>query len=147
LVSSLEYISVDLFFYGCSRRCIGCHNPELWEFKNPNLSAEEIVEIVNLAERAKVVTLMGGEPLEQENLIYLLGKLRETGKMLSLCTGFKLNEIPREVLELLSFVKTGAYIDSDRTPFKSFLSSKNQIFYSKVNDNWEISWEYRKEGY
>ena len=76
-----------IWFRGCSLHCKGCINPELW---NRNQSAYKSVdEVLNLI-TDEGVTLLGGEPLEQENLEELIDKLKNQNKSIILFTGYSI---------------------------------------------------------
>ncbi len=64
-----------VFFAGCPMRCAYCHNPDTWEMKGTEMSADEI-----LAQCASVrqflkgggITCTGGEPLLQSKFLSVL---------------------------------------------------------------------------
>jgi len=72
-------IRTVVFMSGCKLRCKYCHNPEMWNMKNPNYTKEELV---NKILRNKPyfknnggVTFSGGEPLLQSNFLLEVFKL------------------------------------------------------------------------
>jgi len=82
----IQYISDDIFFAGCSRRCPTCFNKDLW---NPSLGDEQTpIQIFNRLSKVKWVCLIGGEPLEQdtESLRSLVDLLHKSGKKITLFT-------------------------------------------------------------
>lgn len=78
--------SVSVYFQGCDAfsKCVGCHNPETWEFEETfKVEFQHLLKIVNqklelLLSRQAVVSLalLGGEPLSKRNResAYLLAK-------------------------------------------------------------------------
>ena len=58
-----------VFLQGCNLRCCCCHNPETWERKGKEISAQEIVnKLLRFKEyfnNKGGITLSGGEPLLQ----------------------------------------------------------------------------------
>jgi anaerobic ribonucleoside-triphosphate reductase activating protein len=98
-------------FAGCSLRCPGCFNQDLWAKTGPNVRevspealAEEILAV------SKHVTISGGEPTDQpQGLIDLLNALRVGGaESVILFTG-RTNH--RENLELLEILGVDVVID------------------------------------
>ncbi len=84
-VSLIDYpgkISAIIFTQGCNFRCPYCHNPELVEKKlyRPCLPEKDILEFLE-SRRGKLdaVTITGGEPTLQEDLIPFIGRIRKMG--------------------------------------------------------------------
>lgn len=132
LNSSLEGISADVFFYGCTFNCKDCHNKELQEFKQPNTSIEDFCKTVS-QHGVKIITFMGGEPLQQDrfSFLQLLSTLSQKFPQLqmNLYTGYELEHIPEDIKSYFTAIKTGTYQASQRTAPRSFLASKNQKYY------------------
>ena len=55
-----------IWFKGCSLHCKNCINPELWSTKGAKLFSVD--EAVNQL-KSKHLTLLGGEPLQQEDIL------------------------------------------------------------------------------
>ena len=74
-----------IWFRGCSIRCKNCINPELWNRdSNSNKSIEEVVSKIS----DDGVTLLGGEPLDQEDIELLIDELKSLNKTIILFTGY-----------------------------------------------------------
>ena len=89
-ISSIETMScvdgpgirIVVFLNGCRKRCLYCHNPEMFTMKKDNM---DFLELVNKIKRYKTyfgkkggVTFSGGEPLLQTNfLVEVLKKLKK----------------------------------------------------------------------
>lgn len=117
-----------LFTQGCSLRCKGCTNQHLWEFgKGTNVSIEEILNQCNDLDG---ITLHGGEPLDQANvLVELVKKIKEQGKTIILFTGYTFNEltvIQKKVWLFSDIVIAGRYEEEKRNIYLQFRGSINQ---------------------
>ena len=79
-----------IWFRGCSIRCAGCINPELWKRDDKsNVLIDSLLS--NISNEG--VTLLGGEPLDQENIEIFIDKLKTLDKSIILFTGYSLNNI------------------------------------------------------
>ena len=64
---------VSLWTQGCPHRCPGCHNPETWDFNGGTVITldeleKEILEALNANGVERNFSVLGGEPLCEENL-------------------------------------------------------------------------------
>jgi len=64
---------VSLWTQGCPHRCLGCHNPETWDFNGGTVITldeleKEIFEALNANGVERNFSVLGGEPLCEENL-------------------------------------------------------------------------------
>ena len=99
-ISNGEDIGVSLFVQGCDRHCFNCFNPESWDFNGgyewDKQARETFFSLVNRP-FIKRVTILGGEPLADQNLkgIYDLVttiKTRYPDKTIWLYTGYTLSD-------------------------------------------------------
>ena len=122
---------VVIWFSGCSLRCKGCINSHLWNKNSGREFTAEILfeEIYSLGD-FDGVTYIGGEPLEQgHDLIVLSKKLINANKDIVLFTGYELEELAEEKLEvcnLSSVVICGRYIEKERDTGLLLRGSRNQ---------------------
>ncbi len=61
---------VSLYVSGCRNHCIGCHNPESWDFTcGTDFTTTTISKILTMLDRDHIsgLTIAGGEPFEEEN--------------------------------------------------------------------------------
>ncbi len=146
--SSLDGLSTDLFFYGCTHKCKGCHNRELWEFVDYNYSLDELLQVIEIADKSNIVTLLGGEPLQQDikSLLYLIQGIKQLDKKVAIYTGYEFQDVPDEILDVIDYIKTGKYLCNHKTPFGSFLASTNQIMWKKIDKSWERQWYWENNG-
>jgi pyruvate formate lyase activating enzyme len=111
-VSLIDYpgrISAVVFTQGCNFRCSYCHNPDLVDPKLylPCLPVKNVLKFLALrVGKLDAVTLSGGEPTLQDDLVPFLQKVQKLGFALKLDTNGsnpqKLVEIFR--LNLLNFI-------------------------------------------
>ena len=121
-----------LFTQGCSLRCKGCTNQHLWGFgKGIDVTIEEIL---NQCTDLDGLTLHGGEPLDQANvLVELIWKLKQQGKTVILFTGYifkELNKVQRQAWLSSDMVISGRYEEEKRNIYLQFRGSTNQRVYT-----------------
>ena len=61
---------MTIWISGCTHRCPGCHNPELWDYNNGNpLFTEKVIKFITKELTLKSyiggLTFCGGDPLDQ----------------------------------------------------------------------------------
>lgn len=153
-VSNGENIGVSLFTQGCDRKphCKNCFNPETWDFNGGKEWTEETRnKFFKLIDRSyiKRVSILGGEPLAEQNLDEVLSIVKEIcisfpEKSIWLYTGYELSEIVKqeqhekvsgipdvwskrlEIIKLCNIVVDGEYIDEQRDLTKKWAGSSNQ---------------------
>jgi anaerobic ribonucleoside-triphosphate reductase activating protein len=137
---------MDLFFYGCHRHCPGCHNLKLQKFMKPNSSALDVIKVIrkHANYHIYVLSLMGGEPLEVD--INLLSNLIKEVKgefpdiKVALFTGYELEDVPEQLKDMIDYIKTGWYDERQKAPYKSFLATKNQKMWKKVENTFVLQY-------
>lgn len=97
--------TLDIFFAGCSIRCEGCHNEELWDSSGNTKSPQELTELID-SPLVKTVRLMGGEPQEQDDLLKLLQYIPQS-KAVWLFTGR--TEVDMAYYPYVDYIKLGGY--------------------------------------
>jgi len=137
IINSIDYrgsivdgpgIRIVLFVQGCLQRCEDCHNPSTWDLdKGEEFEVDDIVDQLNKNCLNKKVTISGGEPLLQYSAVLeLVKKLNDFD--IVLYTGFELEEIPKEILRFIDYIKIGKYIKEERTTITPYIGSRNQKF-------------------
>ena len=69
-----EGVGVTLWVQGCPHHCIGCYNPETWDFNSGKLlTSKQESEIYQALKPDYIArfSISGGEPLEEDNLFQL----------------------------------------------------------------------------
>ena len=117
-----------VFFQGCDLHCNGCQNPSTWEMKNgTEMTTDELVTILEKEVVNKKVTFSGGEPLMQvDALIDIVKKLE--GFDIAVYTGREFEEVPQELLDNITYIKTGSFKEELKSTVKPYVGSTNQEF-------------------
>lgn len=135
-------VSVTFFTQGCPHRCPGCHNPETWDFNGgkeftPQV-LNEIIEALTDNGIQRSLSIMGGEPLCEENLfltLLVISQIREKlpGTKVYLWTGFYYEDLLKnssshlkKILELVDVLIDGPYDESLRDITLPMRGSSNQ---------------------
>ena len=134
-------IRVSLFVSGCRNHCLGCFNPETWDFSFGKPFTKETEDEIIAALRPSWIqglSILGGEPMEPENQEALLPFLKRVKKELPakdiwLYSGYRYEALLGS--RLLSFVDVlvdGPFIEAEKDISLSFCGSRNQrIIYLK----------------
>lgn len=121
--SMIDYpdkISCIIFTQGCNFRCPYCHNPELVkpEMFGESLNEEEFFDF--LKERTgklDAVSITGGEPTLQYDLIEFIKKIRDLGFLIKLDTNGTNPEMLKEIIDQ----KLVNYLAMDiKAPFEKY---------------------------
>lgn len=102
-------IRVVVFLNGCNLRCKYCHNPEMWQKKENNISAQDLVNrILRMRPYFKNnggVTFSGGEPLLQSSfLLEVLPLLKKEKINVALDTAGFCTKDTAEILDYVDLV-------------------------------------------
>lgn len=157
-VSNGEGLGIALFVQGCHLRCYNCFNTETWDFNSGKEWTLEVEDIfIELAKRPyiKRISILGGEPLADENIdgvLNLVNKIRllMTGKTIWLYSGYTWEDIwnygtsgadllgkewygwtteqikRQQILSNCDVFIDGRYIDSQRNIQLKYRGSENQ---------------------
>ncbi len=107
---------VGIWFCGCPRRCKGCSNPELWDFQERYKTTPEavfaLVQKIAADHQIDGFTITGGDPMFQADALqHLLRLLKNISDDVMVYTGYLKSEIRPELLENISVLIDGAYIE------------------------------------
>ncbi len=137
IINSIDYrgsivdgpgVRTVLYVQGCKKRCEDCHNPTTWDLNKGKVCwVDEIVEELTQNCLNKKLTISGGEPLLQYPAVLELVKKLENFNIV-LYTGFELEDIPKEILNYIDYIKVGKYIKEKRTTTTPYIGSTNQKF-------------------
>ena len=134
-----------LFVSGCRNACKGCFQPQTWAFEYGNAFDEPVEkEILDSLAPAYVqgLTLLGGEPFEEENQKDLLPFVRKVKEMypkknIWAFTGYiydkdlipggrKYTEDTDELLSLIDILVDGPFKEEEKDITLKFRGSRNQ---------------------
>jgi anaerobic ribonucleoside-triphosphate reductase activating protein len=122
-----------IWVQGCSIRCKGCWNAEMWDFEDKTtLSILDLLrKIENEKDSIDGITLLGGEPLDQfTEVAELLVECRKLGLSTMLFTGYEMTEIAKKqmtsIIDNLDILITGRYDKTKRTMNHQWIGSTNQ---------------------
>jgi anaerobic ribonucleoside-triphosphate reductase activating protein len=131
-------IVVAIYFSGCSIRCKGCHNKELWDkTKGILMTDEQVLEKIRNNPLAEYVAFLGGEPTDQlDFLLHLCKKIKkEVDKPIALYSGREFEVLPKELLDYVSFLVCGPY-RQDLHVASGWPASSNQRVFKKKGAQW-----------
>lgn len=153
---TLNTKTLEIYFNGCRKKmingklqhCPGCHNYELWDFKEEDNIEEFLIKIErqfkdfdNLIDK---IWILGGEPLDQDRneMIDFISKLKKFDRPIILFTGYELKYYLEQNFDYdIDFIKTGYYDSKNKNKkFNKTLNCEligdNQVVYNK--DNQEV---------
>ena len=139
-------VRVSLFGSGCRHCCRGCFQPETWDFKyGTEFTQETENQILEFLRPSYIsgLTVLGGEPFEEENqriLAPFLRKVKETypSKTIWCYTGYVLEkdllpedgrkhcEATGEMLKYIDILVDGPFIEEQKNISLKFRGSENQ---------------------
>lgn len=138
-------VRVSLFVSGCRNHCKNCFQPETWDFSyGEEFSAETEKRILEMLLPSYIngLTVLGGEPFEEENqcaLLPFLKRVREVypKKDIWMYSGYSFEamltegmrprcEVTDEILSLIDILVDGRYEEEKKNISLKFRGSENQ---------------------
>lgn len=143
-------VRVSLFVSGCRRHCPGCFNEVTWDF---NHGKEYTIDTQNQIKKylgkdfINGLTILGGEPLEVENIPQVLSLIKEINselpqKNIWLYSGFTIDELQKrrseepqldDTLKRINYLVEGPFIGSLKDITLKFRGSSNQHIYKRTD--------------
>lgn len=119
-----------IFMQGCDLRCPFCQNKKIWDKKGGyKWSIKTLINELKKNSITKKVTITGGEPLFQlKALETLVDELYKEQFNIVLYTGHRKEDVPKDILSKINYLKYGPFIYSKRTSTIPFVGSSNQVF-------------------
>lgn len=145
-------VRVSIFVSGCRHHCKNCFNQETWCFNYGRLYDEDahifLISSIN-KDFIDGLTILGGEPLEPENLNGVLSIIKDINmkfpeKNIWLYSGFTFEELQErrknetvldEILNRINHLVEGRFVESKKDIRLQFRGSSNQRIYKRVGDN------------
>jgi pyruvate formate lyase activating enzyme len=123
-VSLIDYpgmISAIVFLQGCNFRCPYCHNPELVEQKlfGRCFDANEVMDFLGTRKgKLDAVTISGGEPTIQKDLLPFVKQIKKMGFAVKLDTNGSQPDVIKELInyKLLDFIAMDVKGPLDKYP-------------------------------
>jgi len=134
-IANGEGVRVSLFVSGCRNHCIGCHNPEAWDFDyGQPFTKETEDEIIDALRPLWIqgLSVLGGEPCEEENkkvLIPFLKRVRSElpEKDIWLYSGYTYERLQgEEILRYADVLVDGSFLLGQKDISLAFRGSRNQ---------------------
>lgn len=151
--SNGEGVRVSLFVSGCRNHCKGCFNEVTWDFNYGEEFTEiQENEIIEFCKKSFIsgLTILGGEPFEEENQTALLPFIRKfkeecPDKTLWMFTGYvyekdlinggrKCKEnVTKEILDNVDVLVDGPFILEQKDLTLPFRGSRNQRLLTRAD--------------
>lgn len=147
-ISNGTFVGVSLFVQGCRFHCKNCFNPETWSFNGGKEWTQEAKDkFLKLVDKPfiKRVSILGGEPLVEENVdsvVDLMKTVKEMfpNKTIWVYTGYLIEDIKQrgldDVLKYADVIVDGRYIDELRDITIKLRGSKNQRIWVRTDNGW-----------
>lgn len=136
-----------IWVQGCSIRCKGCWNSDMWSFDKKNEYTNlQLLEMIKFQkDLIEGVTILGGEPLDQFEEVYeLLAECQKIKLSTVLFTGYELSEIENSEMQKIKSVCdiliVGRYVEELRTATRQWIGSSNQkvLFLTKRYADYKV---------
>lgn len=140
-----EGVCVSFWTQGCPHRCVGCHNPETWDFnegieKEPSILIETILTLLRKNNVKRNLSILGGEPLCPQNIDFIFELCQQVKEKypdtkIFLWTGYykeKLKqEIQNKIEKYIDILIDGPFILEQRDLTLKLRGSRNQRILTK----------------
>ena len=133
---------VSFWTQGCPHHCLGCQNPETWDFNGgmevPTDMRGQIIKAICANNITRNFSVLGGEPLCKENLEEvdkIITSVRTAFPQIKIFvwTGYLLEDLKKKhddkinhILSQIDVLIDGPYIDAERDITLELRGSKNQ---------------------
>lgn len=137
-IANGEGVRTSLFVSGCRNHCKGCFQPETWDFKYGKEFNESVeLKIFNSMNKyVDGITILGGDPMEKENVIGLLNFIKKfknkyPDKTIWVYTGYLFEDLKNEqlyydFLQNIDVLVDGKFIEELKDISLKWKGSSNQ---------------------
>ena len=143
-----EGICLSYWTQGCPHKCDGCHNPETWNFNGGKEDSKEnilnkILTLLNKNNIHRNLSILGGEPLCDENINFTMEILKKTKEKYPniktfVWTGYTYEELCKlyknNIFDNIDVLIDGKYDETKRDITLKLRGSKNQRILQKNID-------------
>lgn len=145
-----QNVCVSFWVQGCNFRCLGCHNPQTWDFNGGvEVDEETIPTVLSAISKNGIqrnLSILGGEPLCKENrefvaMLIKAAKQKYPTIRIFVWTGYELDELLSEkdefietILDNTELLITGRFILAERDITLPLRGSRNQKILRKGVD-------------
>ncbi len=147
--STIDYeghLSLLMFTKGCNFRCGYCHNPELMPETNDTMTFEELKDLLIFAKNNWIdaISITGGEPTMNKNLVETLEFIKKEGFLIKLDTQGSFPETLKESLPYVDYVAMDYKMPLDdissiiHAEIDGELIKKSLLLLKNSNKNYEI---------
>lgn len=127
-------VRLVIFFQGCPHHCKGCHNPNTWDYDGgESISIDKLIDIVNTTKYIDGITLSGGEPMSNPQVVKLIADAAHNRGLDVWCyTGYTLDQLLLGEPQIISALKSidvlvdGRFIEDQKSPDCIYRGSSNQ---------------------
>ena len=146
-----EGVCVSLWTQGCPHHCPGCHNPETWDFNGgydvPDDIRGEIVKAISANGIIRNFSILGGEPLCEQNLDFVLNivstvRVAYPHIKIFIWSGYTYKELLdnkderiKQILNQCDFLIDGKYMEELRDITLPYRGSSNQNIIELKKEN------------
>lgn len=137
-----EGVCVSFWVQGCPIRCIGCHNASIWDFNGGKeftpSTISEITQAINANGIQRNFSILGGEPLCEENVFLTTLVIQEVRKVypdikIYLWTGYYYKDLLKRndshlnyIFNNINYLIEGPFIQEQRDITLKLRGSRNQ---------------------
>lgn len=152
-VSNGLKFNVSFWVQGCPHRCKGCFNPETWDFTTgaqyTSDVRKEVIEAINANGIQRNLSILGGEPLAQENLPMVADLVKWVRKtyptiQIFVWTGYYIEQLNKNdkymdiILTNINYLIDGPFVEEKKNLNLFLRGSDNQRIWCQILPNtWE----------
>ena len=141
-IAAGEGVNVTFFVQGCPLHCLGCHNPQTWDFLGgKEFTADTLNDVIQSLKANDVMrnfSIMGGEPLCKENvfltqMLILNVKEQYPDIKIYVWSGYTYEELINRheqkldwILDNIDYLIDGQFILAERDITLPLMGSRNQ---------------------